>query len=154
MSNLAFITTPKYIKSYDMYSLLMDINYDRFGKNLSVMSNPPDEWWRIDWISLDPPSSDGFEFLIKSPKKLSVKPRVNPYTNYVIIVYKHELAKRMGGKLSDESQLGCYNPTPEKYSSYHRWLELKYDYLEGDKGLRDRDILMDLKSLPKELKIY
>ena len=136
MSNISFITTKKFISSYDISSLLLDIDSKRFGRKLSIACDPNNGIYTIDWVSSDLKESDGFTILVHSKRKLSMKWPNHPYTTYMFIVFKHELGKMLDGTLSDESDDEKSKPNPEKYSSYKEWCEF-YDIRICSKSVKN-----------------
>ncbi len=132
MSNIAFITTRKYVKSYDMAKLLQKINTKRFGGKLVITqgyegaalkkSDDKANAWKIG-------HQDCWDYLWlhqDAPKKLACKHPHNPWMSYVHIVIQEELAKLTSGILSDEGVEGHWKPKPHKYPSYTAWIDLLY----------------------------
>jgi hypothetical protein len=147
MSNLAFITTKKYLSSYDISSFLLDIDNKRFGRKLSIACDPNNGIYTVDWFSSDLKQSDGFDIRVVSKRKLSIKWPTHPYTVYMFIVFKHELAKMMDGVLSDESDDERHSPNPDKYPSYEEWVKLRF-------ASSSQEFKMELKLAPKGLEKF
>jgi hypothetical protein len=126
MSNIAFLTTRRHVKSYDIVAMLVDINYRRFGGKLAIqahLTTPP--YWSV----YTPNDMDGFDIYNPSPRKLSIKHPMMPWMDYVALVFRHELGRLTGAILSDEGVEETWLPDPDKYPTFQAWLELRHSRL-------------------------
>jgi len=154
MSNIAFITTRKHLKSYDIPSLLSQINDKRFDGKLTIKL--VDGGWNVSFLEngLDTGKYGfGFWFHSVSPKKLAVKWPHGPWMTYVFVVFKQELAALTNGVLSDESEPGTYLPTPNKYPSYKSWIELSCSRIKKS-PYYDEHLKIEMGYAPKGMEKY
>ena len=131
MSNIAYIHTPKFVKSYDIKALLEKINRKRFGGKMEIgrggESGKEDDSvlaWRISY----PGSWDCLWIHQDTPKKLACKHPHNQWMEYVFMVFQEELAAMVKGKLSDEGVQGTWKPKPKKYPSYLAWVNMIHSH--------------------------
>jgi hypothetical protein len=149
MSNISFITTPKYIKSYNMMALLGEINHRRFDKKLFIeeshfgwkIKHPSPENWDYIWFHPD------------SPRKLAAKHPHDPWMCYVFLVFRQEIGSRTRGILSDEGVEDHWRPSPKKYPSWKAWLSLRVSHIK-DEVSKQYVIDCENQFLPKGMEKY
>jgi len=149
MSNIAYITTKKHVKSYDILSLLGKINNKRFDGKMTISEN--NYCYKISYSEF----CDYLEFYIKSPRKLSCSHPHDPWMSYVFVVFRQELAKLTNGMLSDEGVEETWKPNPKKYPSYKEWIGLIYQNTRKENPKAFKSIMsVELEYAPKGMESY
>jgi len=146
MSNIAYITTRKHVKSYDILSLIQQINQKRFDGKLEIEKS--NYCWNVKYQGLN----DWLEFYKDSPRKLSCKAPHHPWMSYIFVVFRQELAVLTGGILSDEGVEEHWKPTPKKYSSWKKWLMIIHNHIKDEKMLNnivENEFLLAPKGMEK-----
>lgn len=152
MSNIAYITTRKLLKSYDILSLLNKINKKRFVGKMTIVSK--DGGWDISY-GVDGTYGYGFWMHPDSPRKLACKHPVGPWLAYVFVVFQEELAKLTKGILSDEGVSKKWKPKPHKYPSFQSWIGLLYSSTRKKNPIAFQTIMKEeLQYVPEELRDY
>lgn len=152
MGNIAYITTRKQIKSYDMMSLLDKINKKRFNGKITI--TPAHDGWEISY-GKDGTYGWGFWIHPDSPRKLACKHPIGSWMGYVFVVFQEELAKLTNGILSDEGVSDRWKPKPHKYPSYQSWIEILYSGAKEIYPDRFQEILeFELKFAPEDMRKY
>lgn len=161
MSNIAFITTKKHIKSYNILELLQQINNKRFDGKLNITGN--DRSWRITYTKVkfmyinyteaEDDSWDGIDFYLHGKRKIGSKHPHTPWWEYVMIIFHEELASMINGTLSDEGVNEHWEPNPQKYSSYKNWLKIKTSWFKNKNNAK-QVINADLAFVPNGLEKY
>jgi hypothetical protein len=149
MGNIAYITTKKHLKSYDITELLEKVNKKRFDGKMTITKDQYS--WKVGY----PGMRDYLDFYPASIKKLSCKHPHDPWMSYVFVVFQEELAKLVGGILSDEGVDEKWKPKPQKYPSYDKWVALLYSNTIKKHPKDYRQILeMEFSCVPKGMENY
>lgn len=125
MGNIAYVTTKKHVKSYDVFSLLEKINEKRFGGKMVITQGA-----KFAWDISHPDIIDSLWFHRDSAKKIACKHPHDPWMRYVFIVYQEELGLLTEGIMSDEGVSERWSPNPNKYPNYKSWISLLYSRTE------------------------
>lgn len=149
MSNIAFITTQKYVRSYDILGILESINNKRFGGKLTITGSGGN-WvvgYQDDW--------DGLDFYADSARKIHVKHPHGMWWEYVGVVFRHELGKVTKAILSDESTEETWKPSPKKYLSYETWIrKLHSSWKDKNPASYEETIQIELSYASKGMEKY
>lgn len=120
MSNVAFITTRKYLKSYNILQIFQQINNKKFGGKLIVFTDSEiysdNQSWHIEYT--DTKTFYAIDFYQHSKKKLGSKHPAGSWMQYVMNVFHNEFGVITNAKLSDEGTEGTWLPVKDKYKSY------------------------------------
>jgi hypothetical protein len=149
MSNISYLTTKKWIKSYDLPLLFQKINQKRFGGKLSISTQ--NNWWIVEY----PGNWDGLDFNQVSPRKLGVKHPHGMWMDYVGVVFRNELGKMTNATLSDEGVEETWKPNPRKYPSYEAWIQKLHSSLKNkNPDLYKQVIQLELSYVPAGMEKY
>lgn len=161
MGNIAYITTKKHVKFYDILDLLNKINQKRFDGKLTITQgyegsglNKQDtsiDAWKIGHLEL----TDYLWLHCDSPKKLACKHPHNPWMSYVFVVFLEELGALTKGICSDEGVTERWKPRPKKYPSYKAWIEVLYSYTRKSRPAAFEEIMkFELACAPEGMENY
>lgn len=149
MSNTAYITTKKHLKSYHIRDLLEKINEKRFDGKMQIEQDQ--YYWKVSYSGM----WDGLDFHGISAKKLACQHPHDPWMSYVFVVFQEELAKLTNGVLSDEGVSETWKPKPSKYSSYEKWIGILYANTKKTKPEAFKEILKaELNCAPEGMEKY
>jgi hypothetical protein len=147
MGNIAFITTKKHIRSYNMFSLLQKINESKFDGKLNIVDDI--SAWSINYQN----NWDSINYYIRSPRKIGAKHPHNNWMPYVFSVFQNELGYMTDGKLSDECCNEFWLPEKDKWESYKEYRYEMNSWME-DENSRTLRTIEDLRDVPPDMAGY
>lgn len=155
MSNVAFITTRKYLKSYNILQIFQQINNKKFGGKLIVFTDSEiysdNQSWHIEYT--DTKTFYAIDFYQHGKRKLGCKHPNNQWMSYVMDVFLNDFGLNVDGILSDEGISETYKPVRNKHKSYNNYID---DLLSWYKSEENKQIEKQfyLKHCPKEMIHY
>ena len=153
MSNIAYITTRKHVKSYDITSLLSQINDKRFDGKLTIIQEDEGSWlikYLGKWDSFD-----NLYIYQDSPRKLHIKHPHHPWMSYVFVVFNEELGAATNAVLSDEGIDETFKPNPQNYPTYQAWVEILHPNMkEKNPDYFKEHLKFEMSLVPKGMEKY
>lgn len=147
MGNIAFITTKKHIKSYNVLEILQFINREKFDSKFIIEKGEGSSWhikYDGDWPAIN--------FYCHGARKIGNKHPPGSWWSYIMYVFHNEFAVITNGILSDECCPEKWYPEKDKYKCYADYLTKSFDYLDAA-GL-DYVLKVEMKSCPKGMEKY
>jgi hypothetical protein len=152
MGNIAYITTRKHVKSYDMMSLLQDINQRRFDGKMTIRDHC--EGWEISYQHWE----NAWETIWihpESTRKVGAKHPHSVWMPYVFVVFLEELGALTNGVMSDEGVSERWKPNPKKYSSWDVWMKILHARsLQTNPEAAEQFIKLETSYVPNGMEKY
>lgn len=156
MSNNGYITSRRYISSYNIVDMLNEINDRRFGGKLLISEEVFEDGsnYYVNYFLNE--QKHGIYFWQLSARKLAIPHPQMPFSKYLKYVFSEELGVKMDGIMSDEcDESDKWKPDPSKYKKYTAWFAMLHKHIKKvDKKLYDRLLAWDISVTPPELQSY